>query len=60
MYAFVNLRKNLHLYKLSLLEQLHSLNKHIYLLGDFNVNTLRTSTGLNSRANYERSYWKNE
>ena len=35
----------------SLLEQLHALNKHIYLLGDFNVNTLRTSTGLNSRAN---------
>ena len=35
----------------SLLEQLHSLNKHIYLLSDFNVNTLRTFTGLNSRAN---------
>ena len=28
-----------------LLEQLHALNKHIYLLGDFNVhvNTLRTA-----------------
>ena len=35
----------------SLLEQLHTLNKHVYLLGDFNVNTLRTSTGLNSKAN---------
>ena len=34
-----------------LLEQLHALNKHIYLLGDFNVNTLRTATGLNCRAN---------
>ena len=35
----------------SLLEQLHALNKDIYLLGDFNVNTLRTATGLSCRAN---------
>ena len=35
----------------SLLELLHALNKHIYLLGNFNANALRTSTGLNSRAN---------
>ena len=34
-----------------LLEQLHALNKHIYLLGDFNVNTLKTATRLNCREN---------
>ena len=35
----------------SLLEKLHNMNKIVYLLGDFNINTFRSATSLNKAAN---------
>ena len=34
-----------------LLERLHKMNKVVYLLGDFNINTFRSAAGLNKIAN---------
>ena len=35
----------------SLLDKLHNMNKIVYLLGGFNINTFRSATGLNKAAN---------